>query len=81
MADRVLRASEIGEYVFCRRAWWYAGQGLPSLNRQAQTSGTRWHQRHGRQVVQMGCLRLLGYASLLAGVLTAAIYLADRVIR
>ncbi len=81
MADRVLRASEIGEYVFCRRAWWYTGRGLPSVNKQALTSGTRWHQRHGRKVVQMGCLRLLGYASLLAGIVTAAIYLADLMIR
>lgn len=81
MADRVLRASEIGEYIFCRRAWWFAGQGLPSVNKLAQTSGTRWHQRHGRQVVQTGCLRLLGYACLLAGAVTAAIYLADLAIR
>jgi CRISPR/Cas system-associated exonuclease Cas4 (RecB family) len=77
----VLRASEIGEYVFCRRAWWYAGQGLPSSNKQAQTAGTRWHQRHGRQVVRMGCVRLLGYASLLAGVVAAAIYLASLGVR
>ncbi|HLC04866.1 MAG TPA: hypothetical protein VJK02_17665 [Anaerolineales bacterium] len=81
MADRVLRASEIGAYIFCRRAWWFAGQGLPSVNQQSQTSGTRWHQRHGRQVVQMGCLRLLGYACLLVGVVTTAIYLADLAIR
>lgn len=81
MADRVLRASEIGEYLFCRRAWWFAGQGHPSLNQQAQRSGTRWHQRHGRKVVRMGCVRLLGYACLLAGIVTAAIYLADLAIR
>jgi len=29
----------------------------------------------------MGCLRLLGYACLLVGVVTAAIYLADLAIR
>lgn len=81
MADRVLRASEIGEYVYCRRAWWFAGQGLPSDNKQAQAAGIRWHQRHGRRVVQMGCVRLLGYASVLAGLVTAAIYLANLMVR
>jgi hypothetical protein len=29
----------------------------------------------------MGCVRLLGYACLLAGVVMAAIYLADLVVR
>jgi hypothetical protein len=81
VGDRALRASEIGEYVFCQRAWWYAGRGFPSANKQALTFGTRWHQRHGRQVVQMGCLRLLGYACLMAGLVIAAIYLAELMIR
>lgn len=81
MADQVLRASEIGSYVFCRRAWWYAGLGVPSINKQSQAAGTRWHERHGRKVIQMGCLRLLGYASLLAGLAGAAVYLADLALR
>jgi type IV secretory pathway TrbF-like protein len=81
VTDRVLRASEIGEYVFCRRAWWFASQGLASANVPAQRAGTRWHQRHGRQVLQMGCVRLLGYACLLAGIVAAAIYVTELTLR
>jgi len=27
---RVLRASELGSYLYCARAWWYQRQGVPS---------------------------------------------------
>jgi hypothetical protein len=75
VAEQTLRASEINQFVYCRRAWWYARQGHPSSNLEMQLLGTQWHQRHGRTVLSAGCLRLLGYIFLLAAVVAAAVYL------
>ena len=47
----VVRASELGEYVYCARAWWLRRvQGVPSLNTTALQSGQHAHDRHGNAV-------------------------------
>lgn len=72
-APRTIRASEIGEYSYCSRAWWYRHViKLPapddgSSNRLAQ--GVESHHRHGRQVANASALRLLGIALALLGLL------------
>ncbi len=36
MSYQWIRASEIGEYVYCRRAWWLRrARGVPAGNRQS----------------------------------------------
>jgi CRISPR/Cas system-associated exonuclease Cas4 (RecB family) len=72
---RTIRASEIGTYLYCRRAWWYQQQGVPSENQAEFASGTRLHYRHGRAVLLSGLLRLAGYTLLLAAVVLLVIAL------
>lgn len=48
---RFIRASEIGEYVYCRRAWWLGRVvGLTPAGRDRRMRGTALHVRHGRNV-------------------------------
>ncbi|MBV9791276.1 MAG: hypothetical protein JOZ51_23980 [Chloroflexi bacterium] len=48
---RFIRASEIGEYVYCQRAWWlHHSVGLEPAGRERHEHGTALHARHGRQV-------------------------------
>lgn len=55
---RVIRASEIGEYVFCHRAWWlHQARGIESANRAQMNAGIERHAAHGRAVQRADWLR------------------------
>lgn len=64
----IIRASEVGEFVFCAKAWWLrrVGDVTPSgSGRRAR--GTRLHARHGRLVALGGGAFWAGLALLLVG--------------
>jgi CRISPR/Cas system-associated exonuclease Cas4 (RecB family) len=71
---RTIRASEIGAYLYCRRAWWYQRQGLPSENQENLAAGTAVHRKHGQAVLTAGCLRAVAYVLLLAAAAAMAAY-------
>ncbi len=74
----VISASELGEFAYCRRAWWLGRvQGLPSANRTGLARGQALHEGHGRRARHAESLRsAAAWVFLLAAVLTVAgIYL------
>jgi hypothetical protein len=75
-----IRASEIGTYVFCQRAWWYQKQGYISDNTSELAAGTKVHIQHTRQVMVSGCLRGVAYLILITAIVLLAIYLTGRII-
>ncbi|MBT3320801.1 MAG: hypothetical protein HN392_00795 [Anaerolineae bacterium] len=56
---KIIRSSEIGSYLYCHRAWWYAKKGKKSENQAEMKAGTRMHEHHGRQVIASGLTRAL----------------------
>lgn len=67
---QIIRASEMGEYVYCARAWWLRRvAGLEPAGYARREYGTVLHRRHGQAVVGSRMLLLLG-------VLLAALALA-----
>lgn len=65
MSYQWIKASEIGDYVYCRRAWWLKRtQGHQPANVRQLEAGTRHHQRHGRLVQRAVWSRRLAYALL-----------------
>lgn len=55
MSDKIIRASEIGEYVYCRRAWWLSRVGRrASQNVAVRKRGTQYHEQHGDVVEKAG---------------------------
>jgi hypothetical protein len=62
---KTVRASEIGAYLFCRRAWWYQQQSVPSDNIKEMVGGNHYHLRHGKKVLAAGLLRALSWLLLL----------------
>jgi len=77
----VIRASEIGSYLYCRRAWWYRKQGLESENQAELAGGTELHRQHGRKVMASGILRLAGYVLLLVALALLVAQLANTLLK
>ena len=72
---RTIRASELGTYLYCQRAWWYQKKGERSENQREMSVGTRIHETHGRSVFVAGLFRLAGYGLLLAALVLLTIFL------
>jgi len=77
----VIRASEIGTYLYCRRAWWYRKQGVESENRAEMADGTELHRQHGRRVIAAGFLQMAGYALLLVAALLIVVFVTLSVLK
>lgn len=73
---RPIRSSDIGNYLYCRRSWWYRKNGIPSENQAELAAGTDLHKRHGRQVVASALTRTVGLTLLLAAILLLVAYCA-----
>lgn len=71
-----IRASEVGAYVYCRRAWWYRQKGFRPTNTEELAAGTQLHHQHGRRVLAAGFLRALAWFCLLAACAVLAVWLA-----
>jgi CRISPR/Cas system-associated exonuclease Cas4 (RecB family) len=71
---QTIRASEVGSYLFCARAWWYRRQGIESSNQSEMTTSTELHRAHGRQVFAASLTRALGLILLLASLMLLAAY-------
>jgi hypothetical protein len=72
--DDIIRASEIGQYAFCARAWWYSRvKGYRSANVAAMRRGSERHRAHGRAVEGYHLLRWLAVGLL---VMAAVLLLA-----
>ncbi len=67
---RIVRASELAEYGFCKRSWWYnnvAGEASENLGRMRQ--GTQAHSQHGLLIVLGRWARLAGYGVIATAIL------------
>ncbi|OLE55649.1 MAG: hypothetical protein AUG51_01540 [Acidobacteria bacterium 13_1_20CM_3_53_8] len=72
----LIRASEVGEYVFCSRAWWLRAEGFePTAGHEARERGTRWHLAHGREVARARRLRQMALFFILLALMLATFLL------
>jgi hypothetical protein len=73
---RTIRASEIGTYLYCQRAWTYLKSGFEPLNQAELAAGVKLHEQHGKALMVVGCLRYLAYGLLLLGMVLTVVYIA-----
>jgi len=74
---RIIRASEIGTYLYCRRAWRYHKQGVESANQAELNAGTTLHRAHGRAVLASSLTRTLGLLLFLLALILLTVYLVN----
>ena len=71
----IIRASEIGSYIYCNRAWWLKRiDGRESRNLTEMQHGTRSHERHARAVSRIGQLQKVAYALVALSLFFIALY-------
>jgi CRISPR/Cas system-associated exonuclease Cas4 (RecB family) len=74
--SRVIRASEIGEYVYCHRAWWLGRvKGVENANRAIMDAGTARHRAHGQRVQRGDQLQRTAMALALVAILIGIAFL------
>lgn len=75
-ADRYIRASEVGQYAFCPRAWWLGVvEGLPSAHQEEMKAGEAAHRAHGRRARLALFLTRVAYALLMLALLIGILLL------
>ena len=72
---KAIRASDIGTYLYCHRAWWYRLHGQESINQAELATGTDLHRAHGRQVLSAGLYRVVGVVLFFAALILLTGYL------
>jgi len=77
---RIIRSSDIGTYLYCRRAWWYKKQGVESANQAELAAGTELHIRHGRQVLASALTRTVGLILLMIALVMLVAYCTARIL-
>ena len=74
--DRIIRASEIGQYVYCAYAWWLGSvRGIRSSHRREMAVGKVAHWRHGRQARAAALLTRLAWALLALALLVGTLWM------
>lgn len=76
--DRSLvRASDIGAWTFCHRAWWLARvQEVPHRNPAQLQRGHAMHLRHGQQTQQAHAVHRFGRVLITLGILVLLVAIA-----
>lgn len=74
--DRIIRASELGQYDYCAKAWWLGSvEGVPPSNVRELQAGTAAHETHGRQVNRAARVQQIAIGLLVLGVILLALFL------
>ena len=74
---RTIRASEIGSFLYCHRAWWYQRQDMPTINTAELEGGEVFHRRHVSQTAGARTLKLFAWVVLFITVILTFIFLAS----
>jgi len=76
MESEWVTASELGDWAYCRRAWWYARGGVERDAAPQLAAGTAGHAAFARQVDRVERRRGLGLGLMFAALAVALLLVA-----
>lgn len=72
----VIRAAEVGDYVFCHRAWWLRKvRGSLPVNETELRAGAQMHADHGARVRISARLQFSGYVLAMLAMLLVGLWM------
>ena len=78
----IIGASEVAEYVYCKRAWWLRRvQKMSITDSYKLQDGALVHFRHNKRVKHALVVQYCGYLLVVIGVITAIVLFLDTVDR
>ncbi len=77
---KTIRASEIGAFLYCKRAWGYQRQGIQTENLDEVAGGIEIHQRHEKAIIASSCLQTAAAIFLLIAFAILAIYIVGQIV-
>jgi hypothetical protein len=77
---KTIRASELGTYLYCARAWSYDRQGIDSTNQTEMNTGTELHRQHGRSVLVSNLTRTLALILFLVALTLLVAFCTSKII-
>ena len=76
--EMVIRASDIGLYLFCARAWRLKADGYESQNRGEMAAGTEAHHAHGAAVASSQRLQRLSLILFVLAIVLLGLWLVSQ---
>ncbi|MCD6577335.1 MAG: hypothetical protein J7K66_04890 [Anaerolineaceae bacterium] len=76
---RTIRASEIGSFIYCRRAWWYQRKKIKPINVGELAAGQIFHQIHINQSRSANLLKAIAWFLVIAAVILCSILIASTI--
>jgi hypothetical protein len=75
-SKRTIRASEIGTFIYCPRAWWYQRKKIKSINVGELAAGENFHQLHINQSRSVNILRIIAWLLVITSIIILSILTA-----
>ncbi|MCD6356525.1 MAG: hypothetical protein J7L66_04485 [Anaerolineaceae bacterium] len=73
---RTIRASEIGSFLYCQRAWWYQRKNVQTINSGELAAGQRFHEQHVRQSRSARIIKIIAWILVIISAVTISVLIA-----
>ena len=72
-SKRTIRASEIGTFMYCQRAWWYQRKKIKPINVGELAAGQNFHQLHIHQSRSANLLKIIAWLLVILSVIISSV--------